>query len=165
MIEAISAWMAELPFAALWLFFLLGGMARGNAMYAIGRGIAEGGRHSRFHSRFTGPRMESATRFVDRWGAIAVALSYLTVGFQSLVQVATGMARMSLWRFEPGALVGSMAWATIYTTIGFAVWETWVGLVTHSPWAYAALACLIALTVWIVLRRRRRSAPTPPPAA
>lgn len=156
MIDATGAWISELPFAALWLLFFLGAMARGNAMYALGRGITEGGRKSRFRTRFTGPRMDRAKEFVDRYGAIAVALSYLTVGFQSMVQVATGMARMSLWRFEPGAFVGSAAWATIYTTIGFAVWQTWLGLVARSPWAFVAAIALTGLAAYAIHRRRVR---------
>lgn len=156
MIEATGTWISELPFVALWLLFFLGAMARGNAMYALGRGITEGGRKSRFRRRFTGLRMDRAKEFVDRYGAIAVALSYLTVGFQSMVQVATGMARMSLWRFEPGALVGSIAWATIYTTIGFAVWQTWLGLVARSPWAFMAAIALTGLIAYGIHRRRAR---------
>lgn len=153
-VEAIGAWMADLPFVALWIFFLFGGFARGNAMYAIGRGIAEGGRRSRFADRFTGPGMVSAEGFVARWGMIGVALSYLTIGFQSMVQVAAGVMRMPLWRYEPAALVGSMAWATIYTTIGFAAWETTVALAARSPWAILVVALLLlGGATWWGLRR------------
>lgn len=157
-VEAVGSWMAGLPFVALWLFFLFGGMARGNALYAVGRGIAEGGRRSRFSSKFTGPGMVGAEAFVAKWGAIGVALCYLTVGFQSMVLVACGIMRMPLWRFEPAALVGSAMWATIYTTIGFAAWETTMGLAAHSTWAVVvAVLVAIAVVVWLVRRRRRHA--------
>lgn len=157
-VDAIGSWMAELPFVGLWFFFLFGGMARGNALYLIGRGIAEGGRRSRFSSRFTGPGMVGAERFVAKWGTIGVALCYLTVGFQSMVLVAAGIMRMPLWRFEPAALVGSIAWATIYTTIGFAAWETAVGVAAGSPWAFLVVALL--LIAGSVLFARRHSPAT-----
>ena len=152
--DAVGSWMADLPFVALWLFFLFGGMARGIAIYAVGRGIAEGGRRSRFSSRFTGPGMENAEAFVARWGMIGVALCYLTVGFQSMVLAASGVMRMPLRRFLPAALVGSMMWATIYTTIGFAAWETALGVAARSPWALAVLALLV-IGLAVVWARRR----------
>lgn len=154
MIDAVARWVGQLPFVALWLFFFAGAMVRGNTMYLIGRGIAEGGRRSRFHRRFTGPRMDSAKAFVDRWGAFAVTLSYLTVGFQTLVQVATGIARMSALRFQPGAVIGSAAWATIYTTIGFAAWRVWLGVLAQSPWATAVVAVLLGIVTYRLLERR-----------
>ena len=152
-VEAVGSWMAGLPFVALWVFFLFGGMARGNALYAMGRGIAEGGRRSRFSSKFTGPGMVGAEAFVAKWGVIGVALCYLTVGFQSMVLVSCGVMRMPLWRFEPAALVGSAMWATIYTTIGFAAWETTLGLAAHSTWAIV-VAVLVAIAAVVVLLRR-----------
>lgn len=167
MIDAVAEWVGALPFVALWLFFFAGGMARGHVMYVIGRGIAEGARRSPFRDRFTGPHMDNAKRFVDRWGAFAVTLSYLTVGFQTLVQVATGVSRMSWWRFFLGAVVGSVAWATIYTTVGFAAWEVWLGLLARSPWAIAAvltLAVFLALRAYRASRARREQTGVTPEA-
>ena len=153
-VDAIGSWMADLPFVALWLFFLCGGMARGIAVYGVGRGIAEGGRRSRFAERFTGPGMVRAEEFVARWGVIGIALCYLTVGFQSMVLAAAGVMRMPMWRFLPAALVGSIMWATIYTTVGFAAWETALGITAHSPWAFATVTALVvAGIVWWARRR------------
>nr|WP_279590798.1 VTT domain-containing protein [Dermatophilus congolensis] len=145
-----------MPFAALWVVFFLGGLLRGHVLYVVGRGIASGGRRSRFHDVFAGPRMERARLFVNRWGALAVALSYLTVGFQSFVQVSTGMAGMSVWRFTPAAVVGSMVWATIYTTIGFTVWQVWLQAVARSVWGLAGVAVVGVWLLWRLLRQRVR---------
>lgn len=165
-VDAIGSWMADLPFVALWFFFLFGGMARGIAVYGVGRGIAEGGRRSRFADRFTGPGMVRAEEFVAKWGVIGIALCYLTVGFQSMVLAAAGVMRMPMWRFLPAALVGSIMWATIYTTIGFAAWETAVGVAAHSPWAFAAVTVLvIAGILWWARRRGGRSREAEPETA
>ena len=90
-----------------------------------------------------------------RFGAPAVAVSFLTIGFQTAVNAAAGALRMPWWRYVPGVVVGALFWATIYTTIGFAVLEAWFG---EHPWPWvigAVVAVLVVAAVTVVVRRRR----------
>ncbi len=62
---------------------------------------------------------------------------------------------MPWWRYVPGVVVGALFWATIYTTIGFAVLEAWFG---DHPWPWVIGAVVAILVVvghdWLVRRRR-----------
>jgi membrane protein DedA with SNARE-associated domain len=46
-------------------------------------------------------------------------VSFLTVGFQTLINLAAGVTRMSLRHYLPAVVVGSVMWAFVYATIGF----------------------------------------------
>ena len=61
------------------------------------------------------------TRIVESLGTLAPASS-------TAVLLASGVLRMSPGRFVPALVVGAVAWATIYTTVGMAVvWALLVG--------------------------------------
>ncbi len=62
-------------------------------------------------------------RAIERWGPAAVPLSYLTVGFQTLVLASAGAMRIGWLRFSLAQIPGALGWALIYTTIGWAAWE------------------------------------------
>ena len=62
---------------------------------------------------------------------------------------------MPWWRYVPGVVVGALFWATIYTTIGFAVLAAWFG--DHPwPWVIGGVAAIlvVAVVTWLVRRRR-----------
>jgi len=82
-----------------------------------------------------------------------VPLCFLTVGFQTAVIVTTGFTRMPLRRWIPAMLVGTLMWAGIYTTIGFAILAA-LGL---EPWMFpVALAFVVAGAVIISAVREKR---------
>jgi len=150
----------EWPFAFTYAFFFLGALVRANATYWLGRGARRGGEHTGVRRRLDGPLVARAETVVARFGAPAVALSFLTVGVQTAVNLAAGVLRMPLWAYQAGAVVGALAWAGIYSTIGFAVFEAWVG---GSPWwwilvAVAGIAVIVFATRWTRMRLIR----TPP---
>ena len=93
---------------------------------------------------------------MGRWGAPVVAVSFLTVGFQSLVNASAGVLQMPLRRYLPGLLVGALLWAGVYVTIGLAVLQAWLSS-DHGIWLVGAvlLAVVVAgVTAWA--RRRWR---------
>ncbi|MBS4946185.1 MAG: hypothetical protein KHZ47_03225, partial [Rothia mucilaginosa] len=99
------------------------------------------------------PLYRKARAFINRWGVIAVPLCFLTVGFQTAVIVTTGFTRMPLRRWIPAMLVGTLMWAGIYTTIGFAILAA-LGL---EPWMFpVALAFVVAGAVVISVAREKR---------
>jgi membrane protein DedA with SNARE-associated domain len=146
------------PVALTFLFFFLVALARGAATYAAGRALRAGSQRSPLAGRLDRPAVQRAERLVARLGAPAVSLSFLTIGFQTAVNAAAGALRMPPRRYLPAVVVGALVWATIYTTLGFAVLEAWFGRV-QWPWAVGALlAVVLVVTCTLLVRRRRRGA-------
>jgi len=141
------------PFALTYAVFFLGALARGNATYWLGRGARSGGEHTRAARALAHPLVARAETLVARFGAAAVALSFLTVGVQTAVNLAAGVLRMPVVRYEVGAVVGALAWAGIYSTIGFALFQAWVG---GSPIVWAVVA-LLAVAVVLASTRLARA--------
>lgn len=97
-------------------------------------------------------------QLVARWGAPFVALSFLTVGIQTLVNLAAGVMRMPLRRYIPALTIGSILWAFLYATVGFATFAGWRQMYVLSPTAAIVILVilLVGLTVYIVWQVRHR---------
>lgn len=135
----------ELPW--IWAFSVLwvAVMFRANLIFWIGRGIAAGTGRSRFASLLDSPMYALAQRLAARWGIIVVPLSFLTVGLQSFVQLSAGVSRMPLRRYLPALAVGGVIWAALYSTVGLALFHTWMK--AGGGWALAALVAVIAVMI------------------
>jgi membrane protein DedA with SNARE-associated domain len=97
---------------------------------------------------------------VARWGAPVVTASFLTVGIQTLVNLAAGAMRMPLRRYIPALTIGAIMWAFLYATIGFATFAAWRQMYELSPViAIVGLVILLAgLAGYIVWQVRHRNA-------
>ena len=156
--------MSDWPYALTFGAFVLLALARATATYWAGRALRYGGQHTALSRQLDRPAVARAEAVVGRFGAPAVAVSFLTIGFQTAVNAAAGALRMPWWRYVPGVVVGALCWATIYTTIGFAVLAAWFG---DHPWPWvigAVVAVVVVATVTLVVRHRRaaRDAPMGP---
>ena len=119
-------------------------------MYWIGRGIRRADRRGLGER----PAIKRAEVVVQRWGPIAVTLSFLTVGVQSAVNIAAGLLRMPGRRFVPALLVGGAIWAAIYVTVGLAFFYAFLG---RYPWGVILGALIgIGLVVGGTTYARRR---------
>jgi membrane protein DedA with SNARE-associated domain len=153
----VPSWYEGKPFwvtvAVLFCIVLL----RAQGTYWLGRGVRAGVLHTRLAAKVTGPRTTRATVALHRWGPPLVTLSFLTVGVQTVVNAAAGMIRMPFLRYTIAMLIGCLAWAFIFATVGIAAVEASIALAARSPWALATvlIAILAALALWVVLRRRR----------
>ncbi len=136
----------ELPLLWAWVLLWCVCMLRANLTHWIGRGLSTGAERSRFAWMLRSPMYLSAQRMAERWGVIAVPLSFLTIGVQSFVQLWAGVARMPLRLYLPAVMVGSAIWATIYATVGLAVFAAWIG--AGGGWAVAAVVAVAALVLW-----------------
>ena len=94
---------------------------------------------------------------LHRWGLVVVPLSYLTVGFQTLVLTAAGITRIRWLWFTLAQIPGALAWALIYATIGFAVWHAALAAAAGSPLALVAFAAIAVVYAATLLSRRWRS--------
>jgi membrane protein DedA with SNARE-associated domain len=145
------------PVAVGVLFVIV--MLRANATYWIGRGAETGAERTRLSGLLNSPRFRRAQRIVARWGAPIVTVSFLTVGIQTLVNLAAGVARMPLRRYLPAVTIGCVLWALLYATVGFVTVTAWLRLYELSPVAAivvtVALLAGLAVFVWSQVRRGR----------
>ncbi len=157
--------LAELPFwqAFLALFAIV--MLRSNATYWAGRGAMAGWR--RHHAPEDGERegqverQQRAEALLRRLGPVAVTLSYLTVGIQTAIHLTAGVMRMPLAYYLPASILGSMAWAALYATIGLAVVQAWIAAEAGSWYGLGAIGALVlvGLATWLFSRRRAQQHP------
>lgn len=164
-----SDWPYPLALATLFVIVML----RANGTYWLGRGLRTGARQTRLTKLVDSPGFLRAEHLVARWGAPVVALCFMTVGVQTMVNLAAGATRMPMRRYLPAVTIGSVIWAFIYATVGFVTIQALVVAYHQSPvlfWILVVAVVLLAgLLVWFNLRRRGsheteesadRSAPT-----
>lgn len=134
---------------------------RANGTYWLGRLINRGVTRTRASRLMESPGYQRAVAQLNQWGPPVVTASFLTIGFQTLVNLAAGATRMPLVRYLSAMAVGGVFWAFIYGTVGFAGFEALALLWERSP-ALAvtlgalALIALAAFVAWRVRAARRR---------
>lgn len=145
-------------------------MCRANATYWVGRLIQQGMKRSRLAHAMQTPGYARAVEKLNKWGPPIIALSFLTIGFQTLVNLAAGASAMPQRRYLPAVTVGSVVWALVYGTVGYVGVESFSLLWQRNP----ALAVVIAVIVvaalavfiaWRVRESRRRRPSVPAEAA
>lgn len=107
------------------------------------------------------------------WQPPAAAFSIVWTGLYALIALASTSTIAELDEDGRNAdatafrrALGSVLWATIYTTVGFAFWAAAWAAATRSPWPplVLALAGLAGVVAWRTLRAAPRPAPAGPPA-
>ncbi len=159
--------LGDLPFAGVIAALFAIVFLRTQLFYWLARGIAAGTvRIDRIKARVESPGVQRAMDRLHRWGAPVVTLSYLTVGFQTAVNVAAGLSRMPFWRYLVAMVPGCIAWAFIWGTVGLGAFYAAINLAAGSPWvvaaAFLALAALVVASVIVIRRRRAQARPGGP---
>ncbi|MFW7415695.1 DedA family protein [Demequina sp. SO4-18] len=127
--------------------------ARGGADALAERMETSDSRRARLARKLSGPGTDRARVFLERRGYLGISLSFLTVGFQSLVNATAGYTRMRFDLYTLAMIPGCLAWATVYTAIALSLWEVWL----RSPALLAAAVVVIIVSVFALNRWRRRS--------
>ena len=153
----MPSWYEGKPFAVTVAVLFCIVLVRAQATYWLGRGVRAGVLHSRLAAKVTGPRTTRATVALQRWGPPLVTLSFLTVGIQTVVNAGAGLIRMPFPRYTVAMVIGCLAWALIFATVGIAAFEASMALAARSPWMLAGLVILVAAAAiaFVVMRRRR----------
>ena len=149
-------WVQGLPLLWAIAFLYLVIWCRAGATYLVGRGARRAAERGRLSTMLRSPGVERATALVNRWGAWVVALSFLTVGFQTAANAAAGLTGMPARRYLPALAVGGLAWAVIYATVGLVAVVGWFELFLVSPAGAVAVLALLVVLVAVVLRPRRQ---------
>lgn len=127
--------------------------ARAGADAVAERAESQDGRRARLARRLAGPGTERARAFLERWGFLGIPVSFLTIGFQTLVNASAGYARMRFDLYTLAMIPGCVAWATVYTAIGLSLWEAWL----RSPVLLVAALAAVVVVAFALSRWRRRS--------
>ncbi|MGI5472325.1 DedA family protein [Streptomyces sp. CA-132043] len=149
--------------AGLYVIVLL----RAGGTFAVGWLAGAGARRSRFAGRISSGKFRRVERAIQRWGAPVVAVSFLTVGFQTAANFLAGSMRMPLPRYLPALFLGGAAWALLYATVGLGALEVLARLFAEQTalGVTAVAVLLLAVCGVVVYRRRRNAAPAPHEAA
>ncbi|WP_036555431.1 VTT domain-containing protein [Nocardioides insulae] len=156
-----------------WLFFFCVVLARAQATYWVARVVTNQtllhtspttGWRARVHRWLSGETANRGLRLVQRWGAPAVTVSFLTVGAQTAVNAGAGVARMPFRRYLIAMVPGCAAWALVWTTIGLSAFYAALGREVTSWWgivllAAAAVAALAGIAVRRTTARTRQDTP------
>ncbi|CAL9641330.1 hypothetical protein SUDANB120_06353 (plasmid) [Streptomyces sp. enrichment culture] len=142
---------------ALYVIVLL----RAGGTFAVGWLAGAGARRSRFAERISSAKFQRVERAIQRWGAPVVAVSFLTVGFQTAANLLAGSMRMPLVRYLPALFVGGAAWALIYATAGLGALRVLGRLFAEHPALGASAAAVLVLAVCGTIAYRRRRATRP----
>jgi membrane protein DedA with SNARE-associated domain len=145
------------PLAVGALFVIV--LLRAGGTYALGRAARSGASRTRVQHLIESPRFVRAQDLVERWGAPIVVVSFLTVGFQTLANLAAGIGRMPLRRYLPALAIGGLIWAVLYATIGLITFSGLVHLYEITPvgavlGGLGVVAGLLAYIVWQVRKKR-----------
>lgn len=156
------------PFAALFAFFFAIAFVRTQATYWIARLVTTWTLDrtrpvkpwvARVHAWLSGRSAARGIETVRRWGVLAVPVSFLATGTKTVVNAAAGVVRMPFGRYLAAMTLGCAVHATIYATVGWAVWTAAFAAATGSPWGVAALVLVVlAVVVGAVVMVRRRAA-------
>lgn len=157
---------SDLPLEVVaYVFLVVVVHLRAGGTYALGRLARRAGDRSRAAGLLARPMVRRSEQIVGRFGPPAVSASFLTVGFQSAMNLAAGFLRMPLRYYLPALSVGALIWAGMYLSVGLAVLRAW-----QADGSGATVLAVVALVVLVgglaVLVRRRWLVPvTTDPAA
>ena len=158
----VPGFISDGPFLGLCVFLFGVVFFRAQGTYWLGRWVrgradtasqlAQAGRGSAWVRRFSGPRMDRAGAFLNRWGFIGVPVSFLTIGFQTMVNASAGYSRMRWDLYTAAMIPGCAAWAIVYAALGLTLYSAFVTA------AWISLAVLVAVVgLAFLLTRLRRT--------
>ncbi|HEU4513463.1 MAG TPA: VTT domain-containing protein [Nocardioidaceae bacterium] len=126
---------------------------RAGGTYVLGRLARRAGDGTRAGRLLSRPLVRRSERLVGRFGPPAVSASFLTVGFQSAMNLTAGFLRMPLRYYLPALTVGALIWAAMYLSVGLAVLRAFRSSGTGTG---ATAVLLVVLVAGLTLGVRRR---------
>jgi membrane protein DedA with SNARE-associated domain len=164
-VAGVPGFVAQLGWWAVFVFLVGVVFFRAQGTFWLGRWARKGAeatatsanpRAAAMARKLSGPGADRARGYLERWGFLGIPASFLTVGFQTMVNASAGFIRMRWDLYTVAMIPGCLAWAAIYTLVTFSLVEAWtrspallvVGIVTVAGLIAAAFA----------ITRQRRSA-------
>ena len=106
---------------------------------------------------FSKARMETAERWFNKYGILAVFVSRLIPGFRALVSFPAGAVKMPLQRFIAYTIAGCIVWNAFLIYMGEYVGANWREVAGVSHYLIIGfLAAFLFVVAWFLIKRRRR---------
>jgi membrane protein DedA with SNARE-associated domain len=164
-VAGVPGFVEHLGWWAVFVFLVGVVFARAQGTYWLGRWARRGteataaSAHPRAASmarKLSGPGADRARRYLERWGFLGIPASFLTVGFQTMVNASAGFIRMRWDLYTVAMIPGCLAWAAIYTLVTFSLVQAW----TRSPVLLVVGVVTVAglIAAAFAITRLRRSA-------
>jgi membrane-associated protein len=107
----------------------------------------------------TAARLERVDGFFDRHGAKAILIGRFIGIVRAVAPFLAGASGMRLRAFLPWSLLGTAAWATTFTLVGYAFHRSFASAahtLTHGALTLAVIAtAVLLLRAWLQARRQR----------
>lgn len=159
----VPDFIAQLGWWAVFIFLIGVLFFRAQGTYWLGRWARKGtdatatSTHPRAASlarRLSGPGADRARRYLERWGFLGIPASFLTVGFQTMVNAFAGFIRMRWDLYTVAMIPGCIVGAAAYTLVTFSLVKAWASSPVLLMVGIAVLAGLI-FAAFAVTRQRR----------
>jgi membrane protein DedA with SNARE-associated domain len=103
-------------------------------------------------------KLDRAERWFLRWHDFAVLIGRVTPVVRSFISIPAGIFRVALWRYTVLTLIGSAVWAFALAGAGYGLGSSYERFHRDFRFAdYAVAAGIVALAVYLIVRRRRSS--------
>jgi len=156
-------WITGLPFVVAAAILTGVAAVRSQTTYWLGRGIRAGVVRGAWAQRLASDKQRLVLDRLERWGWPLIPVSFLTLGFQTAVQLTAGLIGWRWPRYTLAAIPGWIAWGCVYAAGGLAAFAGLVVLVRQSWWVVALVVAGVAGAVVVVVRRRRQARPAVAP--
>ncbi|MDR1388025.1 MAG: hypothetical protein LBJ44_10695 [Propionibacteriaceae bacterium] len=151
------AWIEGNPFIVAFAFLTAVAAVRSQCTYWLGRGIRAGLVRYSWAQSLSQRASAQAWHRIQRWGWPVIPLSFLTVGFQTAVNLSVGLLGWPWRRYTPAAMIGWVLWGFVYAAGGLAVFAGLAALVRRSPLIAGAVVALALTGAVVALRLLKRS--------
>lgn len=147
MVESMLDWVASLPLwqASLFLFVVV--FFRAQMTFGLGKLIHRGVLKTKWGQRAEkAEENQSGMIALKKYGWPVIPLSFLTVGFQSVVQLGAGMLDWKWSKYTLVALPGYVTWGVVYAFGGLTLFRS----IVNGSIGLLVLFVIIVLLFWIV---------------
>ena len=147
----------RLSLLAVILLALAGNLAGSLLTFYIGR--RTGRATLERYGRYVGIRQREigkAELWWDRHGPSATFFSRMVPVLRTYISIAAGFAEMSTGRFLTYTIAGIIPWTLGLILTGYYVRDRWTAIASFFGPLTIAMACLLALAIYLTLRGRRR---------
>jgi len=150
-------WITGQPFWIAAIALTAVAAVRSQSTYWLGRAIRAGLLRGQWAKRFNTDRVGGAIDKLERWGWPLIPLSFLTVGFQTAVNLAAGLIGWRWLKYTLAAIPGWIVWGCMYAAGGLVLFAGAWALVARSPFiGSAVIAAVIGVVALVIWRRRKR---------
>lgn len=154
------------PIAVTWLILFGIILARAGGTFLLGRLARKGIRRiERIDTIMSGPKYRKAEAMIERFGAPVIAVSFLMIGVQTVLNLAAGTSGMSYRRYLPALFVGGSLWALIYSTVGLIGFKALTTAYQAEPGLTIGLgACFVFAIAGLFIGLKKKDERTEPAA-